>query len=67
MSKLTEKLKKSGAWSSIAKETIAEIETLEATVKRLEESDAPQKRQIKELDEEVTQLKIKIRKIKELL
>ena len=64
---LVTKLKKSGAWSSIAKETIEVVEGLEANVTRLEHADAPQKKRIKELEAEVSALKIKLRKIKELL
>lgn len=67
MSALTERLKKSGAWSSVAKQTIAEIEMLEADNKRLVELDKPQKAEIKRLDTENTQLKLILRKIKELL
>jgi len=67
VSALTERLKKSGAWSSVAKQTIAEIEMLEADNKRLVELDKPQKAEIKRLDTENTQLKLILRKIKELL
>ena len=63
---LVVKLKKS-SWSSIAKETIAEIERLEADNESLRQEDNRNKAKLAAMQNEVADLTARIQKIKGLM